>query len=149
MDVSNKNNTNDDQTLETINTDEEDESSSSISSSVSSVTFADPLVTEVRYRPVVATIEEKELLFYSDKDYQAFRRDFMRKQRALFRAQRQLQRQMQQQQRRRRKVHFPQDNVVTGVFEYVHPGQTPHEKERLFYSERDLERYVYLFVLNG
>ena len=130
----------DDHTLETVNSDE-DESSLSFSSSSNnlSVSFAEPLVTAVWYRPMVETLEEKDSLFYGEEDYHAFRQDFCRVQRAFWRRRQrqQLQSQPQQQQRR---VQFPRDSVVTQVHEYTVPS--PHNKHDLFYSEQDLERYV-------
>jgi hypothetical protein len=80
------------------------------------VTFANPLVTQVHFRPTT-TISEKRDLFYSDVDYRLFRRNY----------------------------HFQRDTlvgfkekVVTDVWE-IPPVDCP---EDLYYSNSDLQRYV-------
>ena len=50
-------------------------SDSSLSADFNSVTFAEPLVTEVHLRPYT-TRREKQVLFYSEKDYLEFKRDY-------------------------------------------------------------------------
>lgn len=159
--------TTDDHTLETVSTDEEtegemDESFTSLSSTSSnngsnSVSFAEPLVTNVWYRPIVETMAEKQLLFYSDQDYQAFRLDFVRIQRAAYwRRQGYLRQESllaecnSSPRPRKKMVQFPQDQVVTQIFEYAQLT-TPEDKKDLFYSEQDLERFLDDFVtsLNG
>lgn len=107
-------------TLETYNSELDETSVSSSSTAV--VSFVEPIVTQVYYRPKLAPCE-KQAMFYSEQDYVAFRNDFFR-QRSL-------------RQQRRRTVQFSRE-VVSEVFVY----QTSAEKDALFYSETDLQRYV-------
>jgi len=60
----------DDDTASTVSLSEDSHSSSS-----SGVSFADPLVTEVHILPLI-TRSEKSRMFYSDYEYQEFRREY-------------------------------------------------------------------------
>ncbi|KAL7577434.1 hypothetical protein ACA910_004720 [Epithemia clementina (nom. ined.)] len=138
----------DDHTLETVNTDEEDEdetSSSSLSISPTVVSFADPLVTQIVYRPLVETEEQRVALWYGEDDYAEFRRAFVRQQQRVWFKQQQQQQQQQGPCCRRRRVSFPA-HPVTAVHEYPCQYHHPDEKNLLFYSEHDLERFLDDFV---
>lgn len=93
----------------------------SISSTSSCVTFADCIVSEVFERPAT-TAEEKSELFYSDRDYQRFRREYFH-----------------QRDERPRAVRFA---GVSNIF--VYPTNAP--RDALYYSDKDLQRFLDEFV---
>lgn len=80
------------------------------------VTFAEPLVTEVRTRPYT-TIHEKYAMFYNDYDYAEFRREAYGY------------------GRRERVVKFA-DSMVTNVWTIP----KVEEPSKMYYSKRELQR---------
>lgn len=120
----------DDETLETMSmsddasccsstssTDMNHSNDTSRSAAFRVVTFADPLVTQIHFRPTTTLLEKREL-FYSDIDFRTFRRNYH------------FQRDTQ--------VGF-KEKVVTDVWE-IPPVDCP---EDLYYSNSDLQRYVF------
>lgn len=104
---------------------DDDDTASTVScsdsfSSTSSVSFVEPLVTEVYFRPRT-TYEEKQQLFYTEREYRAFRREYY-----LY----------GRQEPRDPIVQFS-DNIS------VHVYKASAEKDRLYYSEADLKRCVW------
>jgi hypothetical protein len=105
----------DDETASTVSCSE------SFSSSSGSVTFAEPLVTDVFIRPSTPR-EEKARLFYCDRDYREFRKEYY----------------MYGKREPRDAVVSFSDKIVTDVHEYAQV----EDKSILYYSESDLKRYV-------
>jgi hypothetical protein len=113
----------------------DDETASTVSSSAGDslssdffsdrvVSFAEPVVTEIRTRPTISD-DEKPSLYYSDNDFRRFRRDFICHKKIC-------------------RVRFPPTSVVTMVYEYP-----PLENVELFYySQVDLQRFLEDFVLS-
>jgi hypothetical protein len=164
---------NDSDTVATVPCSDEDECSvlSSTSSGQAAtsdslgVTFAEPLVTSVWYRPVTS-LEEKRRLYYSESDYRLFRRDFLlhgmssgihrpnhastattveqQQEQTLpdsaCHAQSAEQWKENQPQKRKSVVSFPPDMVVTAVHEY--PSYSQQHAADLYYTEADLKRYA-------
>jgi hypothetical protein len=64
-----------DDDADTVSTTSLSASDSSLSVDFNSVTFAEPLVTEVHFRPYT-TRQEKQVLFYNERDYLEFKRDY-------------------------------------------------------------------------
>jgi hypothetical protein len=64
-----------DDDADTVSTASLSASDSSLSVDFNSVTFAEPLVTEVHLRPYT-TRQEKQVLFYNERDYLEFKRDY-------------------------------------------------------------------------
>jgi hypothetical protein len=85
------------------------------------VTFARPLVTEIYERPAT-TAAEKKVLFYTDTEYRDFRLDYLRNKRDTV-------------------VQFA-DVVVTDVHEYPCAASA----DELYYSEKDLQRFLDEFI---
>jgi hypothetical protein len=121
----------DDDTASTVSLLADDTSCSSAecgSGSSATVTFCAPLVTEIYERPVT-TPDEKAALYYTEREYREFRRDFVYGQ-------------------PRRLVHFHSD-VVTAVLD-LPPSVISNLDESspstcasdLYYSESDLQGYV-------
>lgn len=104
----------DDDTASTVSCSDSDASSSG------AVTFANPLVTDVFLRPVT-TREDKARLYYCDRDYREFRREYH----------------LCGKREPRDSVVCFCETVVSEVFEYA----AIEEKELLYYSESDLKRY--------
>jgi hypothetical protein len=105
----------DDDTMSTVSA-----SDSSFASRVFSVSFAEPLIMATYYRPRTSA-EEKSLLFYTDAEYREFRHEYIYGRRQA-----------------RRKVNFASE-LVTDVCEFAEEGV----KSTLYYSDADLQRYVY------
>lgn len=105
----------DDETASTVSCSE------SFSSSSGSVTFAEPLVTDVFIRPATPR-EEKARLFYGDRDYREFRKEYY----------------MYGKREPRDAVVSFADTIVTDVHEYAQV----EDKSILYYSETDLKRYA-------
>jgi hypothetical protein len=113
----------DDDTASTVSLTEEDFSfSNSISNDRSSVTFAEPVVTAI-YTRCVTTSDEKHALYYCDRDFREFRRQYLHRKKTCL-------------------VQFPISSVVTCVHEYPYPETT----ETLYYTESDLKRFLDDFV---
>jgi hypothetical protein len=86
----------------------------SVEESPLTVSFATPLITDIHFRPRTLR-QDKETLYYSDKDYRTFRRDFHRGEHSVrFRPQ-----------------------VVTQVWQY----KVEHD-DSLYYSEQEIQEYV-------
>lgn len=168
---------NDSDTVATVPCSDEDESS--VLSSASSgqaptsdslnVTFAEPLVTSVWYRPVTSLVEKKRL-YYSESDYRLFRRDFLlhgmssgihrpshtttttsvqqQQEQTLpesaCHAESVEQGKENQPQERKSVVSFPANIVVTAVYEY--PSYSEQHAADLYYTEADLKRFLDEFV---
>jgi hypothetical protein len=105
----------DDETASTVSCSE------SFSSSSGSVTFAEPLVTDGFIRPATPR-EEKARLFYCDRDYREFRKEYY----------------MYGKREPRDAVVSFSDKIVTDVHEYAQV----EDKSMLYYSESDLKRYA-------
>ena len=106
-----------------VNKDDETASTTSDSESFQSlnghsVTFAENVVTEVRFRPYT-TLEEKYLLFYNDQDFADFRRESYSG------------------KRHNRLVSFC-DSIVSEV----HSIPVTENASQMFYSEAELQKYV-------
>jgi hypothetical protein len=142
----------DDDTLSTVSStsvEEEEEaslsllscsSSSSISSSITMsfqarnvhVSFANPLVTSIHYRPT-CTEEDKYYLHYSEHDYIDFKLDYLTKGNSpLVR-------------KTPRKVGFVRD-VVTSTHSVL--GRHQRKQLNLYYNEVELQRFLDDFVLS-
>lgn len=165
---------NDSDTVATVPCSDEDESSvlSSASSGQAAtsdslnVTFAEPLVTSVWYRPVTS-LQEKKRLYYCESDYRLFRRDFLlhgmssgihrpshtttttvleHQQPTLpdsaSHAESVEQCKDNQLPERKSVVSFPANTVVTAVHEY--PSYSEQHAADLYYTEADLKRYVFV-----
>lgn len=111
----------DDDTASTVSSDD----SVSSCATGSCVTFAEQLVTDVFERPAT-TWSEKHVLFYSELEYRQFRRDY-----CLYKMQSQ----------RNILVKFAEE-PVSAVYEYSQDG----EKDELFYTEQELQRFLDEFV---
>ena len=105
----------DDETASTVSCSE------SFSSSSGSVTFAKPLVTDVFIRPATSR-DEKARLFYCDRDYREFRKEYY----------------MYGKREPRDAVVSFSDTIVTDVHEFAQV----EDKSILYYSEADLKRYA-------
>ena len=106
---------NDDDTMSTI-------SATSSDSSLATVTFVQPLVTAVHYRPHT-TLEEKAKLYYQDAEYRQFRHEYIYG------------------RRQRKRVNFS-SSLVSDVWAYEAQG----DKASLYYAQSDLQRYVVFCV---
>ena len=93
-------------------------SESSLSSRAPSVSFAQPVVTAVYYRPRT-TLEEKAKLFYRESEYREFRHEYIYG------------------RRQRKRVNFS-SKLVSDVWAYDAQG----EKSCLYYNQSDLQRCV-------
>jgi len=120
----------------TGSSDDDDDTASTASASDSSfslmsgtgcnnVSFCEPLVTEVHYRPKTSR-QDKSTLFYTDHEYREFRREYS----------------LYGKYGRDGVVVSFTDNVVTAVHTYPKPKQ-PSD---LYYSESDLKRFLNEFV---
>jgi hypothetical protein len=108
----------DDETASTVSC---SESSSCSSASSLSVTFAEPLVSDVFIRPTTSR-EEKHLLYYCDRDFREFRREYYSCGRRE-----------------------PRDSVVSfseSIVTDVHLYAPVEDKSVLYYTESDLKRYA-------
>jgi hypothetical protein len=106
----------DDETASTVSCSE------SCSSGSSSVTFAEPLVSDVFFRPATSR-EEKHLLYYCDRDFREFRKEYQS---------------CGKREPRDSVVSFS-ETIVTGV--HLYPPV--EDKSALYYSESDLKRYAH------
>lgn len=108
---SHKHSQDDDDTMSTI-------SATSSESSLATVSFVQPLVTAVHYRPRT-TLEEKAKLYYQDAEYRQFRHEYIYG------------------RRQRKRVNFS-SSLVSDVWAYEAQG----DKASLYYAQSDLQRYV-------
>lgn len=109
----------DDDTVSTVTSSSFDESDSSFST-VTGVSFAEPLVTQVWLRPYT-TKQEKRVLFYNERDFMEFKRDYY--------------------YGRNRLVSFA-DSVVSNVWT-IPPVA---DSSKAFYSENELQQFLDEFV---
>jgi len=120
----------DDDTASTVSiTESFDEDDSTSSLELPSVSFADSIVTEVRFRPAT-TPEERKTMFYCDADYREFRKEFY----------------MWGRREPRDPVVSFSDDVVSDVHVYPAPANLEEIRSTLYYTESDLKRFLAEFV---
>jgi hypothetical protein len=124
---------------------ENDSFSSACSSSLCTVSFAVQVVTEVHYRPKTLP-EEKETLYYTDVEYRQFKRDYYyRSTSSSCHSSSSSGSSSSLSQSRRESVVKFSPQLVSSVWTYSDTA-TLDNKEAMFYSESDLQRFLDEFV---
>jgi hypothetical protein len=138
----------DDDTVETLSSSScEDDSSedadsfSSTCSSMCTVSFAAQVVTQVHYRPRTL-LEEKATLYYTDVEYRQFKRDYYYNAHSSSHSSGGSSASSRQPRREVVVKFSPQ--LVSSVWTYS--DNTLENKENMFYSESDLQRFLDEFV---